>query len=405
MAKKHTWQFRPRFHRRAFGWRSQPAVKRVTEAVAEIRKVARRDPVLGAEGAVLFLEKVSPALEQVDSSSGTIGTAVNKAIEVLAPIISSAPLDRDQREGLLERLFQAFQDEEIPYIDTLGDHWGDLCGGPELAWEWADRLVGIVKLSWSPDPNLRGYFKGTAACLSAFLAAGRHQELLDLLETAPVNFWYYRAYGVKALVAMGRKAEALKYAEASRSPNQPSHEIDRACQEILLSSGLEEEAYGRYGRRASLTSTYLATFRARVRRFPGIPPETILRDLAAGTPGEEGKWFAAAKDAGFLDMALDFASRSPTDPRTLTRAARDFSEKDPAFALEAGLLALRWLGEGYGYEITGADVRAAYDRTLEAADALGRREEVRGRIRALVAAEPLGQRFVNQILGRTLGLE
>jgi hypothetical protein len=30
--------------------------------VSQIRTVARRDPVLGAEGAVLFLERVSPAL-------------------------------------------------------------------------------------------------------------------------------------------------------------------------------------------------------------------------------------------------------------------------------------------------------------------------------------------------------
>jgi hypothetical protein len=29
--------------------------------------VAQRDPVLAAEGAVLFLEKVSPALQHVDS--------------------------------------------------------------------------------------------------------------------------------------------------------------------------------------------------------------------------------------------------------------------------------------------------------------------------------------------------
>jgi hypothetical protein len=41
---------------------------RVAEAVAEIRKVKRKDPALAAEGAVLFLEKVSPALEHVDSS-------------------------------------------------------------------------------------------------------------------------------------------------------------------------------------------------------------------------------------------------------------------------------------------------------------------------------------------------
>jgi len=39
------------------------------EAVSEIRKVRRSNPVLTAEGAVLFLEKVSPALEDVDNKA------------------------------------------------------------------------------------------------------------------------------------------------------------------------------------------------------------------------------------------------------------------------------------------------------------------------------------------------
>lgn len=69
----HEWEFAPRFRRNAFGWQSQAAIKRVREAVTEIKAVARRDPVLAATGAVLFLEKVSPALEQVDSSSGAEG--------------------------------------------------------------------------------------------------------------------------------------------------------------------------------------------------------------------------------------------------------------------------------------------------------------------------------------------
>ncbi len=54
---KHTWTFRARFRRHAFGWRSQPAIKRIKEAVSEIKKAVRKDPVLGGEGAVLFLEK------------------------------------------------------------------------------------------------------------------------------------------------------------------------------------------------------------------------------------------------------------------------------------------------------------------------------------------------------------
>ena len=64
--EKHKWTFRARFRRHAFGWRSQPAIKRVKEAVSEIKKVALKEKVLAAEGAVLFLEKVSPALEHVD---------------------------------------------------------------------------------------------------------------------------------------------------------------------------------------------------------------------------------------------------------------------------------------------------------------------------------------------------
>ncbi len=49
-----------------------------------------RPSYTGAEGAVLFFEKVSPALEHVDSSSGAIGTAVNNTIDALVPIIADA---------------------------------------------------------------------------------------------------------------------------------------------------------------------------------------------------------------------------------------------------------------------------------------------------------------------------
>ena len=109
------------------------------------------------------------------------------------------------------------------------------------------------------------------------------------------------------------------------------------------------------------------------------------------TPGEEGKWFAAAKDAGLYDEAIALASRTPCDPRTLTRAARDHAEKNPAFAVGAGLLALHWLTEGYGYEITGADVWAAYGETMKAAEQQGSAAETRERIRTMVAGETFGE--------------
>ena len=46
MPTKHTWTFKPRLRARAFGWKgSHLACQRLKEAVTEIKKVARVDPV------------------------------------------------------------------------------------------------------------------------------------------------------------------------------------------------------------------------------------------------------------------------------------------------------------------------------------------------------------------------
>ena len=183
----HKWTFRSRFRRHAFGWRSQPAMKRIKEAVSEIKKAARKDPLLGAEGAVLLLEKLSPAIEQVDSSSGAIGTAVNNAIETLVPIIAGAPADDVLRDKWMERLWRAVEEDEMPYIELLPDYWGELCVTAKRASHWVDEFIDMVRMVWSPNPELRGYFKGTAACLSGLLKAGRNDEILALLELALTN--------------------------------------------------------------------------------------------------------------------------------------------------------------------------------------------------------------------------
>lgn len=399
------WSFRARFRRHAFGWRSQPAIKRIKEAVSEIKKAAHKDPLLGAEGAVLFFEKLSPAIEQVDSSSGAIGTAVNNAIDELVPIIAGAPADTSLRETWLRRLWQAVEDDDIPYIEMLSDYWGELCATPDLASRWADEFIDMVRLAWNLDPKLRGYYKGITACLSCLLTAGRNHELLELLELAPYKFWHYRKWGVKALAALGKQTEAIRYAEDSRGLNDSPIDIARVCEEILMSSGMREEAYTRYAILANQRTTYLATFRAIAQKYPHKNASDILRDLVASTPGDEGKWFAAAKSAGLYSEAIELANRAPCDPKTLIRAARDLEKKEPSFAIEAGLAALRWMVEGYGYEITGMDVLASYNHTIKAAEQAGRKAEVFERIRKLVAGENLGASFVSKVLGRELGLK
>lgn len=361
---KSAWTFAARFRRGAFGWRDEPALTRIKEAVSEIRAVARKDPIPAAEGAVLFLHKVSPALQNVDGSSGAVGTTVRRAIEALVPIIASARVETAVRRKWLETLFEAHGDDDPPYIESLGEFWGELCAGPELAAEWADRLIGTVESVWSAGPGQYAFFHGTNICLSALYAAGRHEALLALLGKERRPFWFHRQWGVKSLLALGRKAEALRYAEDSRGLNEPDALIAQACEDILLSSGMVDEAYRRYAMQAHRGSTYLATFKSVCRKYPDKDRQAILGDLAGTTPGDEGKWFAAAKDAGFLEMAIDLARRSPTDHRTLIRAAKDFAASNPAFAAECGFLALQWISAGSAYEPTSTDVLDACDAML-----------------------------------------
>ncbi len=401
---KHKWGFSSRFRRHAFGWRSQPAVQRVREAVAEIKTVARHDPILAAEGAILFLEKVSPSLEQVDSSSGAIGTAVNNALDYLASIIAKAPVDDSTRARWLERLWKAVEEDNMPYIELLPEYWGELCRSPELAAHWADELITPLRLTWSPDRRAGGgYFKGTSACLSALFTAGRHAEILSLLDLAPYTFWHHRRWGVKVLLAMGKKADALRYAEESRGLNQPDSAISAACEQILLESGMAEEAYRRYALEANRKTTYLATFRAIIKKYPHKIAKEILQDLVTASPGNEGKWFAAAKSAGLLQEAIELANRTPCDPKTLTRAAKEMKDREPLFAVEAGMASLRWLAAGYGYDITGLDVLAACRYVLEAAQLSGCTPATHERIRSLIendASDPFFVSILEGAIGR-----
>jgi hypothetical protein len=397
----YRWEFKARFRRHAFGWRSQPAVQRVKQAVTEIKGVARRDPLLGAEGAVTFLERVSPALEHVDSSSGAIGTAVHHAIEQLVPVVAGAAADAKTRNGWLDRLWAAHEADQMPYVESLAEHWGALCASQQVASAWADRLVDVTRMALSPDPALHGHFHGTSACMSALYAAERYQEIVEILDVDTI--WPYKRWAVRALAAMGKKAEAVRYAESCRGPWTYDEEVNAMCEEILLSSGLVDEAYSRYGLRANRRGTYLATFRAVAKKYPHKDAHELLADLAATTPGEEAKWFAAAKEAGLYDEALALADASPCDPRTLTRACRDFTESQPDFARSAGLLALRWLAKGYGYEVTGADVWSAYANTMQAAERSDRVAETRERIKEIVFGEG-GGGFVSGVLGRELSL-
>lgn len=399
----YKWQFAARFRYHAFGWQSDKPIQRIKEALSEIKRVAKQEPALAAAGAVLFLEKLSPAIQQVDSSSGAIGSMVNRAIDTLVPMIAKATVAPAIRQQWLQRLWLALQDDDVPYIEALGGYWGELCANPECASQWADEFRPAVEQV--SQASGYAYFKGSSAYLSSLYAAGRHEELLAMLENPYFSGWWYRQWGVRALLSMDRQADALRYAEDSKKIiNTPISAVAMVCEDILLSSGLYEEAYNRYALDANKGTTHLATFRALVKKYPHKPAADILHDLVASEPGTEGKWFAAAKDAGLFNVAIELVNKSPTDPRTLIRASRDFAEKQPDFAVSAGMAALHWMARGYGYQMTAGDVLDAYSSVLNAASAKGMTEaQIKAQIRNVIGEGDFGNNILATLKDRLIG--
>ncbi len=403
----HKWAFRPRFRANAFGWKaSKLASQRLKEAITEIKAVARKEPLIAAEGAILLMEKLWPALAHVDSSSGALGRVVNKTVHGLIDIVVTAPVDQGQRERWLERLWMAVEEDGVDYLWEVSARWGELCGTPERASEAADEFLPMLRLSWQEHG---GYFRGTPACFGCLLTAERYEELLALIDTAPYLSWSHRRFGVLALAATDRTDEAIDYAGASLGLNDSPAAIARTCEEILLAAGRPDEAYDRFALKANQAGTHLATCRAIIKKYPGREPRAILDDLIASAPDDEGRWFATAKTLGFLNLAAELAGRSPVDIGTLLRAARDHLESNPGFALDASAAALRWMAAGRFYEIQAGDVWQVQDFALKAAEATGQLEPTRKLIDSLAESsktdafvrtqlrEPYGVRRPNSV--------
>lgn len=401
MATSYAWAFRTSLRRSAFGWRgTRKAIERLSEAVGEIERMARTNPAIAGAGAVLLLEKLSPAVNQIDSSSGALGNAANGVVQRMVPLIAAAPVPRRVREKWLECLLDAIQEDDPPYIESLGEHWGALCGDPALASDWADQLLPMVRLVLADRASgTYAYSKSSTLCYSALFHARRFDDLLAVLALDPKPYWHDQQWAAKALAAQGDVDGGINLIEGLRSRYAPDMALSAVAEQLLLDAGRVDEAYARYGIQATSANTNIATFRAIAKRYPGIEPSRILGDLIVSTPGEEGKWFATAKTLKQYDLALALARRAPVDPKTLVRAARDHVKNQPVFALEVALMALYWMARGEGYELTGADVGAARDHAVAAAKILGSGTQFSERIDGSVAGDGTAARWVRQCLG------
>ena len=100
---------------------------------------------------------------------------------------------------------------------------------------------------------------------------------------------------------------------------------------------------------------------------------------------------------------IELVARSPADPRTLTRAAKDYAVERPQFALDAGMAALRWNSLGHGYEITSLDVLDAYAALMQAAAGVGMVEHrTRAQIEELIAGPEPNKQFMRTALAHKL---
>ena len=376
---KHKWKFKSHFRLQAYGWKGTSlASKRMREAVSEIKKVSKRDPALAGEGVIELFYRLYPALMQIDSSSGALGTAMNKTIEALLPILIKADWDMNTRGKWLEKLYEAIVEDGWGTFDNLRDYWGAICVYPGLAHLWADQFIPEVKYAWTTEGS--SFTVGSDMCLSCLLYTERYDELHNLLKLQRTTFWSYNKFWAKALLKQGKPEEALGYAQqilTQDRTNNDKPQIDEFCESTLIKMGRIEEAYEKYGLSIPSYGTYLNIYRGICKKYPTIDKKKILLDCMSRT-SEKGKWFASAKSAGFLDVALECANSSGANPDVLLRACRDFGEKDVEFAVQVGIQGIiKLVTETFYEEVFPVHVMQAYDNVEKVAEAGGRQVEFR----------------------------
>ena len=388
MAKdnKPKWAFKPKFRAGVYSWHgTAKATKNLRAAVSEIRKAYRKNPLDAADAAIYLMERIWPALEHIDGSSGALGRAVNDAIEKLLPLVIEAPADESLRKKWTYRLLDAIYDDGVEYLSPVTDQWGRLCATGSLRDYWLEEFLPQTERALGSRSEDYYYFVGTSACLSCLLESERHEELRRLLDLADRPFWPYEAYWAEALLRQGHVDDAIRHARSlipgpSRedgrlySYGSTATEIDRFCEKVLYDAGRRREAYEQYSLQAMSSSTYLSHFQSLTRRYPEYEPRQILMDLIEKSAHPKHSWFSSARKCEMHEIALQCAESGTVNPSTLATAARDTVQSHPWFAWRVSLLGIKYLLLDY-VDVSELDVSLAVRRLVEGARNAGELED------------------------------
>lgn len=225
--KKYKWSFAPKFRKRSYPWNgTERASQQLKEAVREIRKVEKKDPELAAEGAIFLLEKIVPAIEQIDSSSGAIGATVHNTLQILFEIIGKAETTLVVRNQWLERIWETYQGDDSGFLDSTGDAWGRLCGhsdySRDLALQWAREMEECSEeRRKNGDDQRYFYFRGEAIVLSCLLEVGIFDKVISLVEKWGHKSWYRRMYAAMAYQKQKKLCQGHLLCGGGPGPERP----------------------------------------------------------------------------------------------------------------------------------------------------------------------------------------
>ncbi|MBD3420941.1 MAG: hypothetical protein GF398_12550 [Chitinivibrionales bacterium] len=145
--------------------------------------------------------------------------------------------------------------------------------------------------------------------MSCLFELGRYDEITEILSQRERMLFDYRQYEIKIIAARGDVDRALQMIDDNLYDSNSTYQAADLGKEILFKAGRIEEAYKRYGLMLPFRTIGLATLSAIRKKYPRISPQRILNGILEADPGNERRYFAAARKIGMIELAIEIAEK------------------------------------------------------------------------------------------------